>query len=242
MAQYPRWQQLYYRYLGHAYVITYWAQTHSFVGINWRTWLIILSWVVGIILATRGWGVWSLVLGLLPPVFVIFSFRQAKRNGYNRFVADRQNTPPAVLRPLPANEQVTVQVTGVFSLMHREDFVLLHNPARYWQVPLGDHILMVEQFPQRFLYQMFNVETLLQVRNGWMIYGTQPQRSLAVTFEVIFGPDTGDNSLRYFVGKGDSAPRRKPRTIYLSFADEADYEVVWHTLLVTARQAAADGR
>ncbi|MCA9932399.1 MAG: hypothetical protein H6662_13095 [Ardenticatenaceae bacterium] len=231
----------YYRLLGRLYAWTFWMRYRRFLGFSVRTWLILLS--LGLIFFVAGQG-WSLIITLLLIALALLlqaAFWASARAGYNKFVPDDSISLPSneVLEPIPANQKVTVRATGVFSLTGREDFVLLRRPTEYWHVPLGEHILMVEQLPGSYLYQFFNGQTLQTVQNGWFIFGRQPRRALAVTFLVTFGPDYNDPSLLYFVGSGEGAALPKPRTIYLSFDNEADHRAVWHTLTHAARQARA---
>lgn len=232
-------QKLYYRFLGQLYALTFWVRWRRFLDIrlqDWITWLsvaaILLTWMTEMAwswrLLTLGWG------GLIQ-----VAFRTARRAGFNRFVPDQDDAlPPATsIQPLPDNQRVGVRATGVFSLSQREDFVLLRQPAEYWRVPLGEHIVMVEQAPGRFLYQFFNAQTLQAVKNGWLIFGTQPQRALAISFLVTFGPEHNDSTLYYFVGGGQGTPPPRPRTIYFSFADEATHRLVWQSIIQDARQA-----
>lgn len=229
-------QNFYLSYLGRAYALTYWAKMRYFLGMSIRSWVISLSLVLGFLLLVSGWG-WIQILGILVPMFIMFSFRQAEKAGYNKFIPDAQGKLPSTeeLNPLAANTRVILRATGTFSLSSREDFVLLRRPSEYWHVPLGEHIVMVEQYPGRFLYQFFNAKTLQNVQNGWMIFGTQPRRALAITFLVTFGPDYNDPTLTYFVKGGAGEPAPKPRTIYFSFDNETDHRLVWHTIIADAR-------
>ncbi len=239
MDQFSPWQQVYYRYLGYAYALTFWAKMRSFLGMRIRSWVILLSSALGLFLVTRGGSFAWVIIGVLIPFFFVFSFRRAQQAGYNKFVADAHDAMPETeaLRPLPPNEQVPVRATGIFSLSGREDFVLFRRPSQYWRVPLGDHVVMVEQYPGHFLYQFFNATTLQSVQNGWMIFGDEPRRALAITFLLTFGPEYNDPSLLYFVGKGDGASTPKPRTIYFSFDSEETHRAVWHTIIADARNA-----
>ncbi|MCA9961725.1 MAG: hypothetical protein KC443_21950 [Anaerolineales bacterium] len=239
MDHFSPWQQLYFNYLGRVYALTFWAKMRNFLGMRVRSWVILLSAALGLYLATRPGTFLLVILGILIPAFFIFSFWRAQKAGYNKFVPDAQDALPETeaLRPLLPNERVKLRATGVFSLVNREDFVLFRRPSEYWHVPLGEHIVMVEQLPGHFLYQFFNATTLQKVQNGWLIFGAKPQRALAVTFLVSFGPEYNDPTLFYFVGKGDGAAAPKPRTIYFSFDSEEAHHAVWHTIIADARSA-----
>lgn len=233
MDRFPLWQRRYYRFLGMLYYSAHGLRRRRFLGLTLHTWLMLLFLLLFFAVGLWGWG-WRGLLGVLGlAALAQAAFWVSARAGYHKFVPDEQDEAPelAALTPLPAERRVTLWATGVFSLIDREDFVLLRRPTQYWRVPLGDHILMVEQAPQRYLYQIFNHGTLRRVQPGWFIFGPQPHRALAITFQVIFGPGLDDPTLSYYVGGGLNKRKPSLRTIYLSFADEADYQAVWHTIL-----------
>ncbi len=233
MERLPLWQQRYFRFLGQLYFVTYWLRHRYILGFAIYTWLMLLFFILLFVAGMSGWGWRAFLTVLAIGALVRAAFWVSERAGYSQFVPDGEPELPATaeLQPLPHNQRVQTWATGVFSLIDRENFVLLRNPTQYWRVPLGDHILMVQQAPQRYLYQMFNAKTLQNVQRGWFIFGPQPHPALAVTFQVIFGPGLDDPTLRYFVGGGLGKSATTWRTIYLSFEEEADFLAVWHTIL-----------
>lgn len=228
-------RRIQYGYLGRLYSFAYWAVNHRILGIyasNLLKWLPVLLLIYGWI---RRWPALILLPLLLFILWIHASFWMARRANYNRFI--RSETPhlaSAELKPLAANQQVETQATGLFSVTSREDHVLL-QPAKYWQVPLGEHIIMVEERPGKYLYQFFNAMTLQEVHQGWLIFGRQPRAALSVSFLSAWGP-AYTNFQIYELGNNHGPPPRK-QTIYLTFANEADRRAVWHTIVHDARQA-----
>ena len=148
-----------------------------------------------------------------------FVYRRARRQDYNKFVADDTAVPPPPsAQTLAPNERTAVHASGRYAVSDKHDTVLLQNPAHYWRVPLGDHIVMVEYRPKRFLYQFISPRTLQKVERGWILFGKEPIPTLAITFLEVWGQDE-NAGLLYYVGggPGDELSRLKPRTILLFF-------------------------
>lgn len=228
-------RQLQYSYLGRLYSLTFWATTHRFLGLYFS---FLLKWLP-VAFLFYAWveraSAWVLLALLIITLWTHLTFWQARRANYNRFVAEE--TPlinTAELRPLPANKHVKTQATGLFSVTGRENNVLL-KPAKYWQVPLGEHIIMVEERPEKYLYQFFNALTLQEVHQGWLIFGPRPLATLAISFLSRWGP-AYTNFQVYELGDRSGPPSRK-QTVYLTFENEADRRAVWHTIVHDARQA-----
>jgi hypothetical protein len=229
-------KKIYFKYLGWTFFWTYRCTLRRFLGITWRNWFLggslLLVFVFWLILGRFPW-----ILGLLF-VWIWWVFRRAKRAGYVRFVPDElAGMPGEGIRPLPPNQRIKMRATGIFSLSDREQGVLLRH-AEYWQVPLGDHVLMVEQKPGHYLYQFFDAKTLVNVQPGWLIFGKEPLDALAITFMLTWGPEQNNNdSLLYYVGGGQGTEEpTTPRTIYLTFEDSEACEAVWHNIVFDARQ------
>lgn len=228
-------QRIQYGYLGRLYSSAYWAKNQRILGIYASTlfkWLPVLLLTYGWIMR---WPVFLLLIVLLITLWIHFSFWLARRANYNRFI--RHETPQlhsAELSPLQASQQVETRATGLFCVTSREDHVLL-RPAKYWQVPLGEHIIMVEERPGKYLYQFFNALTLQEIHQGWLVYGRHPRAALAVSFLSTWGP-AYTNFQIYELGNNHGPPPRK-QTIYLTFENEADRRAVWHTIVHAARLA-----
>ncbi|MCZ7673623.1 MAG: hypothetical protein M5U34_44150 [Chloroflexi bacterium] len=143
-------------------------------------------------------------------IWVYFSYWRAKRAGYSHFVADDGplSFPDKAQPNLPPNQKVKTWATGVFSVSDQDDFMLL-RPAEYWQVPLGEHIIMVQQRKtKKYRYQFFNASTLQQVQKGWLLFGAHPRETLAVTLLSEFGPDFESQQVSQFMS-GRSITRKR---------------------------------
>jgi hypothetical protein len=233
-------RRLQYGYLGRLYGLAFWANTHRLLGIRYGSWL---RWLpVGLLLFAwaGGWPSWLLVVLVGVVLWVQLSFWSARRANYNRFVVMGTGAAAlaAALQPLAANRTVMVRATGLFGVTSRESQVVL-RPARYWRVPLGEHIIMVEERPGKYLYQFFNAPTLLEVREGWLIFGREPLLSLAITFLSRWGP-AYTNFQIYELGDGQGPPPRR-QTVYLTFEDEEARRGVLHTIVYAAREGRRGG-
>lgn len=224
-----------YRLLGTIFYWTYMTDSRTFLGLP-LGWFIRRLLFVPVLLGLLGrWGRWTWIL-LGVAVLVSLVYRYAAQVGYSRFVMKRRGMDLAKegLRPLPANEKIAVQATGLFSVRDRESFVLL-QPAQYWQVPLGDHVVMVEHMPKSYVYQFFDAASLQQVQEGWLIFGREPQEALAITFRTRWAPQFAQFEIRYYV-QDEAEPEAPLRTIYFSFDNEADKQAVWHNIVQDARR------
>jgi hypothetical protein len=155
---------------------------------------------------------------------------KVKRDGYIRFLraADRPDREPHDF--LADNEKVTALATGSFSVSNHEAYVL-QRPAEYWRVPIGDHAIMVEREPGKFLYQFVQAGSLQNVEGGYLIFGRQPQEALAITFLTTWGPEFSEITPRQFMPSSNHTPAKLERKIYLTFSNAFDREMVWHNLL-----------
>ncbi|MCB9419044.1 MAG: hypothetical protein H6667_04535 [Ardenticatenaceae bacterium] len=187
-------------------------------------------------------------LALFLGLWVLWLYWRARRVGYKRFVAGEtavsaQSTlsKDEVLRadgtplyPISPNQHILLKASGIFGVADREEQILL-KPAEYWQVPLGDHTVMVQPEPGRFLYQFFNSTNLQNLQTGWLICGLMPLPVLAVTFYSVWGQE--QLSLRdLYQGVEDENRESKLRTVYLYFDNKADETAVHHTILYDARE------
>lgn len=243
MANLSFFQQLYYRFLGFVFAFAYHTNARSFLGAKMSSWCKFLSLVLPIVAWTKDWpgSVLGATLALMGMVWM--GYWWAARAGYSRFVGDgtavMQLTQP--LTPLPPYQRVHIQATGLFSVHEREDYLLLRS-AEYWQVPLGDHIIMAEQSPKRYLYQFFNAKTLQEIKSGWLIFGSAPRRTLAITFALTWGPQFADEEPPSWVAsQNGSKPKITSRTIYFTPHKEEDEIAILHTILHDARMARSAG-
>lgn len=236
----PLSKRFYYAYQGALYAFTRWTTSHRLLGMRFRTLVMLASLALIVAAWVQRWSGWALGLTLALFIYLLFVYWRAGRAGYFRFVPDKTSTlPTGNLNRLPPNEHVPVLVTGVVSVQSRAASVLLH-PAEYWQVPLGDHIVMVQQGPDRFLYQFFDGESLQQVRHGWLIYGLRPHPALEVAFLTAWGPEFNTPTF-YLFGNSDNRTERKRRALYFSFEDAQTERIVWHNIIGDARRVRERG-
>lgn len=222
-------QRLQIETLGRLYAFAYVTSIRRFLSGRLSSWIKLGTLTLFFVSLLLGWPVWITLSLLALTVWVRFFYWRARRRGYSRFVPEADAVaPPESSAPLPPNKRIKLRATGAFALSTREESVLL-RPAEYWRVPLGDHVVMAEKVPGTFLYQFFNGETVEQLEVGWLVFGQDPLRTLAITFCTEWGPEFTDLSQLYYVGNGDGAPCQQ-RTILLSFEDEAALTAVWQTI------------
>lgn len=226
-------KHVYYSYVGRLYAFAYTSQRRTFLGIPQSAWVRLGVFALFSVALVGRWGWTAVGLSVGLWLYVNFVYRRARREDYNKFVVDNTAVPPPpTAEALAPNEKTAVHASGRYAVTDKSDTVLLQNPAHYWRVPLGDHIVMVEYRPKRFLYQFFAPRTLQKVERGWILFGKEPLPTLAITFLEVWGQDLNE-SLLYYVGGGpaDNLSKLKPRTIYFSFEDTAVLQKVWATLL-----------
>lgn len=230
-------RHFYYSYLGRLYAFAYSSERRTFLGLPHSGWLRLAIFALFAAALVGRWGWLTVGLTVLLWLIVSFVYRRARRKNYNKFVADETAVPPPpTAATLGPNEKTAVYASGRYAVTDKADTVLLQNPAHYWHVPLGDHIVMVEYRPKRFLYQFISPRTLQKVQPGWILFGKEPIPTLAITFLEVWGQDD-TQSLLYYVGGGpsDELSRLKPRTIFFSFEDTAVLQKVWATLRKDSR-------
>ena len=228
--------RLYYAYLSRMYALMHALSQRSFLGIRLATWL---RWLP-IVALLAGWVMdWPspvMVTLLLFVVWINYSLWRARRDNYSRFVPLSSDLQQAPTQPaLPPNQRLTVRATGLFSVSGRESRLLL-RPAHYWRVPLGDHIIMAEEGPGKFLYQFFDAHSLQELREGLLLFGPQPAATLAVSFLARWGPEYTRFGQVYEAGDHEGPPAKRV-TIYLSTEDEALRRLIRETIISDARAA-----
>lgn len=230
-------RRAYYTYLARMYAFTHAAARQKFLIMTIRGWLVTIGLVLLAVGWLQRWPTWALILIGLLLVWLVFSFWSARRSNYTRFVPDAADPMATTVgETLAPNEKVAAHATGAFSVSGYGGNVLF-RPADYWQVPLGDHIVMVENRPGKFLYQFFSAATLQSVNTGWLLYGGEPQEALAISFLSKWGPEY-TKFQAYDDGLESPAPP-KLVTIYLTFTSAADRERVRQTIVADARRARA---
>lgn len=233
-------RRVYLGYLSRSYALMHTLRHRTFMGVTLSTlarWLPILILLVGWI---RFWPPILLAALIVFILWINYSLWRAKRDNYTRFVPEGEPLlTTESLMPLPPNQKVSVSATGLFSVSGRENNLLL-SPATYWRVPLGEHVVMVEEQPGKFLYQFFNARNLQTIQPGWLLFGSRPIKSLAVSFLAQWGPEYTRFGQVYETGDDSDLPPARRVTVYLSTVDEETRRSVWHTIVSDARHARLD--
>lgn len=231
-------KRVYYRYLGNMYWLIHWTDTHKLLGLRASSVIRLLALVLPILVWIEGWGLAALVVAALFLIWVQFSYWRGRRHGYYRFIASEASllTVDGV-NPLQKDRHIAVCATGIFSVKDWEMNVVF-KPAEYWQLPLGDHAIMVEHEPGRYLYQFVKGSLMQDLKKGWLLFGNQPNPALSVSFLSSWGPEFYDEE---FSLRGNNKKNaKKLRTVYLSFENKTQEELVWHNLLYDARRVRAE--
>lgn len=234
----PLHRRMVYRYLGRAYSITHSLATRTILGlrlVNLVRWPPVLLFLYGWL---TGWPI-GVQAGLILLIgWTNYSFWQAKRDNYTRFIVNKDFTIVTVdeTRLLPPNKRIAARATGLFSVSGRESNLLL-RPAAYWYVPLGEHVVMAEEKPGKFLYQFFSAQSLQNIQNGWLLFGSEPIDTLAITFLARWGPDYTRFGQVFEDGSDADLPPPRRVTIYICPLDKETGEAIRHTIVADARRA-----
>lgn len=222
--------RIWYRYLGLGYWLTYTTSRRKFLWFRLSSYIKLASIIFLVMALLNRWGRPEQALALTVLLWIYFSYWRAKRAGYFRFVpGDQPSLFDDALATLPSYERVLVQATGVFSVKDWESSVLL-RPAQYWQVPLGDQVIMVEHQTGSFLYQFFSADSVKDIAEGWLLFGRHPRPALAISFLTSWGPEFYE--VKYsLLGRAKDPPPPTQRTIYLSFEDRHQEKVVHNHIL-----------
>lgn len=225
-------QRVYYAYLSRMYALAYGLNQRSFFSALAR-WLPVVALFIGWVMA---WPPGVMIGLLLVALWINYSLWRAKRDNYNRFVPNRAAAVGAAEPTLlPPNERLSLLATGLFSVSGRESRLLL-RPAKYWRVPLGDHIVMAEEAPGKFLYQFFDAQSLQELREGLLLFGPHPKATLAVSFLARWGPEYTRFGQQHEAGHDDGPPPRRV-TVYLSTEDDETRRLIRDAIVRDARQA-----
>ena len=226
----------YFAYLSRMYALAYRMNQRSLLGIRLSAaarWLPIVALFVGWVMA---WPPVVMIVLLVVALWINYSLWRARRDNYNRFVPNRATGDDAPEQTtLPPNERLPIQATGLFSVSGRESRLLL-RPAKYWYVPLGDHIIMAEEEPGKFLYQFFDARSLQELREGLLLFGPHPRATLAVSFLARWGPEFTRFGQQHDTDPVDLPPPRRV-TVYLSAEDDAVRHLIRDTIVSDARMA-----
>ncbi len=220
------------------FAFTYRTTRHYLFGLAISSWIKLITFGLMLLVWIQKWNSFFLGLIIFLFVWVWLNYRIARRAGFTKFIFQpTELVPSSELKPIPANQHVDVLATGIFTVHNWNEYVLLH-PAGYWQVPLGDHVVMVKVGRQRFLYQFFNAECLQDIQSGWLLFGTRLRKTLAITFhETHFAISPKQFNFSNPADTGNTIGPK--RTIYFTFDDEEVHRAIWHTILADARRIRA---
>jgi hypothetical protein len=215
----------------------YQTKQRAFLGFSLAGWLKNLPLLLLLIAWLLEWPTPVLLLALALAFLIRLSYAFGERAGFVTFVSDAHIMPAEKVEPPADYRKIKVLATGKFAVHEREAY-LLQQPADYWRMPLGEHVIMVEERPGRFLYQFLRGQTVQRVRPGRILFGSRPQLALAVDFTTEWGPDGATPGKTYYVG-GEGEATGVKRTIYLTFAGDEERQALWRNL---RRDMATDGR
>ena len=219
------------RILSQLYAFMYWSKRRYFLGFALSTWIRLLPLAIFLVGLARGWPLPLNFAWVVLSILLFILYAVGRRAGYKRFVPE----PAMALDDdfaAPRHEQrVPLRATGLFSVQDREEYVL-ERPGAYWRVPLGQHVIMVEEGPGRFLYQIINPRHVHVVEPGYLLFGRQPQKALALRFTVSWGPQYATEPVYYYTPEpGETEVDRETRTVFFTFDHDADRHAVWKSLL-----------
>ena len=220
-------KQLYHSYLATVYAFTYHTNQRRLLGFALSTWVRALVLAPLLVAWTQAWPTFLLAVTSALFVWVMVAYWRARRAGYAKFVPDLNAMPgKEAVQPLPDNQRVRLQATGIFTVNRREGYLLL-RPAEYWRVPRGEHVVMARTEQDRFLYQFFSSDNLQQVQSGRLLFGKGLPNSLAVTF---LQPKQSADAVQFDFSNAAEEPAssKQKRTIYLTFEDAATHQLIWH--------------
>lgn len=215
---------------GRVYGFAFYTDLTYWLGLRRSTWLRLTA--VGLFVLTL---VLRLPLWLIVPTAVIMvalfaMYFVARRSGYVAFEVLHTAVAPEPTTTLRKDEKVPVYATGLFSVMERERY-LLQKKADYWHYPLGEHAIMVEEAPGRYLYQFVSASRIIHVKAGYLYLGEAHYPGLEIRYRTDWAPDLVSNSTQFYVGGGVPDDNLPKRTIYLTFQTHEDWQRVWHSFV-----------
>lgn len=211
----------YYNFLSRLFALLHSLRRRSILGLPL---LAIILWSP-ILILIYGWlARWSSVVVWVITIFtvcIVIGIWHSGRSNFSRFIPDKTKRDAAQRSiELPEYHKIPIEVTGLFSVSGHEDTLLL-APANIWRVPLGEHVIMAEERPGKYLYQFLNPEAIQKIESGWLLHGHAPIETIAVTFLARWGPAY----TRFGQENGEfdhrDLPAAKSITIYLSTKDHS---------------------
>ena len=223
-----------YTIIGILYAFAHKTAVSKFLSATLSGWIKFGAWAMAI------WAWWrlprpALALAIALLLLIYLFYWWAKRTGYSKFVTTKTLAAVADqdIPQLPVNSKIALRATGIFSTSHWETKLLL-RPASYWQVPLGDHVVMVEHKQGKFMYQFFSAAGLQNVEQGVLLNGRFPHPTIAITYLSTWTP-AGD--AQFQMPHAPLPENAKSRTIYFTFDSVEDEKLVWNNIVRDARQA-----
>jgi len=168
--------------------------------------------------------------GLFLVLSVSTFSRRARKDSYVSFITLNAPFAPGEVAAIKDNQKISVTATGLFSVSDKEAY-LLQRPANYWRVPVGDHAIMVEHQPGRYMYQFIQPGTVQEIKSGFLIFGVRSHIALALTYLTTWGPEFADGGTGRFTPSQNGNTGRMQRTIYLVFTNDGDRLAVRSNLL-----------
>jgi hypothetical protein len=219
----------YHSTLAFTLALAYRSNHQTFLGITLARWIKTVTLVPILVTLVQGYGIFATVLAVSLFLWVRIVYWRARLNGYIQFVpdsggVDTGDQPP----PLAADQRVRSWATGTFRVNGEGEYLML-RPAEYWQVPLGDHIIMARVGKDRFKYRILEPESVRELRLGSLLFSTRLRHSLAVTFIELQMDDPSAQFVFTATSRRDMAPGRE-QTMYLTFENELHQRTVWHNL------------
>lgn len=217
------------RILGALYPILHATVRVFFMGATVRGWLINLPLLVALFLLLVGEPFWAIGIVIVDLILRVLYWK-ARRDGYVRFVAEASQQPVDGTSAVAENHKVAIKATGSFSVKDWEEYVLA-RPAEYWRVPMGDHAIMVQYAPGRFLYQFLRLGSIEAVEAGFLCHGRQPHKALAITYLTSWGPESEDPDFMFYAPSDEGDPARRQLRMFLAFEDDGQRDQVWQSFL-----------
>jgi len=225
------------RITGPTYGFLYRTNRHGFLGFTFGGWFKNGPLLLSLAALLLNWPISLVALGFLLAILMRLLYWRAKRAGYKRFIVLGSQNEPQEAVGLEANHKISTCASGRFSVSETEEYVL-HRPAQVWRVPVGDHTIMVEKSPGRFLYEFIQPGAIETVESGLLCLRSQPVPALAITYLSTWGPESEEINFQFYAPSKKSESAKLRRVIYLTFDQLADKNAVWSSLLQAAKQPA----
>lgn len=219
------------RILSQLYAFIYLTRRRTLLGVTLATWAVLLLLLLALWAFLLRWPGWVSQVALLTALALMAGYWIAGRKGYTRFVGDDEMVLDPEFASPRDESRVPLRATGIFSVRDYEKYVL-NEPAEYWRVPMGHHVIMVQNGPGQYLYQIVEPQHMCNLEAGYLLHGRHPQKALALSFLVSWSPELAREPT--FYPGAPEEPARNPgeqRTIYFTFDHDADRFAVWRSLL-----------